>query len=292
MNIRGVYTALVTPFRDGQIDYPAMQKLLEAQAANGVKGVIPLGTTGESPTLSMDEHIRLIDFVCRTVGGRMQVIAGTGANATEEAIELTCEAKKSGAHATLQVTPYYNRPSQEGIYRHMSAIAEQGGLPIMLYNIPGRTGTSLELSTVERMVKTLPIVAIKEAAGSVERVSGLKLLCPNLSVVSGDDGLTLPMLSLGADGVVSVASNILPAEMVRMVESALSGDFKTALSLHHKLYDLFKHLFIETNPVPVKTALAAMGWMEEEFRLPLCSMSEPNRAILMKTLVALRLVQP
>lgn len=290
MIIQGVYSALVTPFANGSVDFTALGNMIEFQLANGIAGFVPVGTTGESPTLTTQEHISVIDFVCRKVDKRALVIAGTGANATQEAIELTKAAKNSGADATLQVTPYYNRPSQEGIFRHMAAIAEEGGLPLFLYNIPGRTGATLELQTVKRIFEAAPTVGIKEAAGSVERVSALKQICPQLAVVSGDDGLTLPMLSVGACGVISVASNVVPREMTDMVNAALKGDFQTALAIHNRLWDLFKHLFIETNPVPVKAALADMKQIFEEYRLPLCAMSDTNRATLRATLQELTLI--
>lgn len=290
MRIRGVYTAMITPFRDGAVDYPALEALIEWQIKEGVDGLVPVGTTGESPTLEMEEHIKVIDFVCQKVNGRVQVIAGTGGNATQEAIELTQSAKKSGADATLQVTPYYNKPSQEGIYRHMGEISEKGGLPIILYNVPGRTGAHLELATVERIARNFSTAAIKEAAGSVDRVSALRQVCPELPVLSGDDGLTLPMIVLGATGVISVASNIVPRLMCELVDTALEGQLTASRALHDRLYDLFKHLFIETNPVPVKAAAADMKLIAEEYRLPLCPMSESNRAVLRKTLSALDLI--
>jgi len=256
--------------------------LVEFQIQGNVAGIVPVGTTGESPTLSCKEHLKVIETVIEVANGRCQIIAGTGANSTEEAIELTIEAKKLGADATLQVSPYYNKPTQEGLYRHFSVIADKVGLPVMLYNVPGRSGVTIAETTVARLAKNPRIVAIKEAAGSVDRVSAILDLC-DIAVLSGDDSLTLPMMSVGATGVVSVASNLIPAELTEMVESYANGNIAEALKLHQKYYGLFRDLFIETNPIPVKAAMAMTGLLHEEYRLPLCEMSEANREKLLAT---------
>ena len=283
MQLQGVHTALVTPFTNGELDYAKLRELVELQIAGGVDGIVPVGTTGESPTLTFDEHHKLIDEVIKTVDKRCAVIAGTGANSTAEAIELTKHAKAAGADASLQVTPYYNKPTQEGLYRHFSTIADETGLPIVLYNVPGRSGVPIAVDTVARLSKNTNIVAVKEAAGSAERVSQILDLC-DITVLSGDDALTLPMMAVGAKGVISVASNIIPAEMKAMVDAFAAGNAQKALELHLKYYCLFRDQFIETNPIPIKTALAMAGIINEEFRLPLCEISETNRAKLAASL--------
>ncbi|MDD3886360.1 MAG: 4-hydroxy-tetrahydrodipicolinate synthase [Victivallaceae bacterium] len=276
MKMQGVYTALVTPFRDGEVDWPALRTLVESQVSGHVAGIVPVGTTGESPTLNCAEHLKVIEVVVETVAGRCQVIAGTGANSTAEAIELTREAKHVGADATLQVTPYYNKPSQEGLYRHFSTVAEKGGLPVVLYNVPGRAGVPIAETTVARLAKNPMIAAIKEAAGSVDRVSQILDLC-DITVLSGDDSLALPMIAVGAKGVISVTSNIIPAEMSCFIDYALAGDFARALEFHKKYYCIFRDQFVETNPVPIKAALAMAGMMAEEYRLPLCELTPEHR---------------
>ena len=283
MLLQGVYTALVTPFNNGKIDWKAFETLLENQIAGKVAGVVPVGTTGESPTLSTEEHIQVIARTVEIINGRCQVIAGTGANSTEEAIHLTREAKAAGADATLQVTPYYNKPTQEGIYRHFTTIADQTGLPVVLYNVPGRAGVPIATETIARLASHPLMVAVKEAGGSVDRVSEILDLC-DITVLSGDDSLTLPMISVGAKGIISVASNLIPGELTAMVEAALAGDFKTAREAHRKYYPLFRNLFIESNPIPVKAAMGMTGAITPEYRLPLCEMSAPHAEILKKTL--------
>ena len=283
MEFKGVYTAMITPFREGAVDYAALKTQIEEQIAGKVAGIVPVGTTGESPTVSPEEHLKIIEFVVQTAAGRCQVIAGTGANSTEEAVYLTCEAKKIGADATLQVTPYYNKPTQEGIYRHFSTVADKCGLPVVLYNIPGRSGVGINVETIVRLRKNPMIAAVKEAAGSVDRVSEI-LSKVDIPVLCGDDSLTLPMISVGASGVISVASNLIPGDLSAMVGAALRGDVKSALVLHRKYYRLFKDLFIETNPIPIKAAMAMTGRCAEEYRLPLCEMSPGNRKILADTL--------
>lgn len=283
MLFQGVYTALVTPFKNGRIDWKAFETLLENQVAGKVAGVVPVGTTGESPTLSNEEHIQVIARTVEIINGRCQVIAGTGANSTEEAIYLTREAKAAGADASLQVTPYYNKPTQEGIYRHFTTIADQTGLPVVLYNVPGRAGVPIATDTIARLSAHPLMVAVKEAGGSVDRVSEILDLC-DITVLSGDDSLTLPMISVGAKGIISVASNLIPGELTAMVDAALAGDFKTALEAHRKYYPLFRNLFIESNPIPVKAAMGMTGAITPEYRLPLCEMSAPHAEVLKKTL--------
>ena len=283
MLLQGVYTALVTPFSNGKIDWKAFETLLENQIAGKVAGVVPVGTTGESPTLSTEEHIQVIARTVEIINGRCQVIAGTGANSTEEAIHLTREAKAAGADASLQVTPYYNKPTQEGIYRHFTTIADQTGLPVVLYNVPGRAGVPIATETIARLSSHPLMVAVKEAGGSVDRVSEILDLC-DITVLSGDDSLTLPMMSVGARGIISVASNLIPGELTAMVEAALAGDFKTAREAHRKYYPLFRNLFIESNPIPVKAAMGMTGAITPEYRLPLCEMSAPHAEVLKKTL--------
>lgn len=291
----GTHTALVTPFtKDGQIDEPRLRQLIELQIAAGIDGLVPCGTTGESPTLSHEEHNHVIELVVRFAAGRCKVIAGTGSNATDEAIFMTQHAKKVGADATLQVAPYYNKPPQAGLYAHFRAIAEEGGLPVIIYNIPGRCGVDVSNDTIANLRRDLPqrIVGLKEATGVVDRVSQLRgMVDRDFCIVSGDDSLTLPMMSVGAVGVISVASNVVPREVTEMTHAALKGDFERAGRIHAKLFPIFKDLFIETNPIPVKAALAMMGVIEEKYRLPLVPMSDMNRAQLRRTLQALGLVQ-
>jgi 4-hydroxy-tetrahydrodipicolinate synthase len=283
---RGTFTALVTPFRDGGIDTSAFEKLIEAQIAAGITGVVAVGTTGESPTLSHEEREQVIRLAVAIANKRGQVLAGTGSNATHHAVADTKAAEKLGVDGALLVAPYYNKPSQEGLFRHFKTIADATSLPIMLYNIPGRCGVDIAPDTVARLAKECGnIVSIKEASGSVERVSELRARLPgSFTILSGDDSLTLPFMSVGAVGVVSVASNLFPAEICALVHAYQSGDAKSAENLHRKLFPLFKDLFIEPNPVPVKTALGWRGAMSGECRLPLCEMSEANQARLRKSL--------
>jgi 4-hydroxy-tetrahydrodipicolinate synthase len=283
---RGTFTALVTPFRDGGIDTSAFEKLIEAQIAAGITGIVAVGTTGESPTLSHEEREQVIRLAVATANKRGQVLAGTGSNATHHAVTDTKAAEKLGADGALLVAPYYNKPSQEGLFRHFKTIADATSLPIMLYNIPGRCGVDIAPDTVARLAKECRnIVSIKEASGSVERVSELRARLPeSFTILSGDDSLTLPFMSVGAVGVVSVASNLFPAEICALVHAYQSGGVKSAENLHRKLFPLFKDLFIEPNPVPVKTALGWRGAMSGECRLPLCEMSEANQARLRKSL--------
>ena len=283
MEFKGVYTALITPFRNGAVDYDALTALVEKQIAGKVAGIVPVGTTGESPTVSPEEHLKIIEAVVKSAAGRCQVVAGTGANSTEEAVYLTNEAKAIGADATLQVTPYYNKPTQEGLYRHFSTVADKCQLPVVLYNIPGRSGVPINVETIVRLAANPMIQAVKEAAGSVDRVSEI-LEKVETSVLCGDDSLTVPMISVGAKGVISVASNLIPGELSAMVGAALAGDFAAALALHRKYYRIFKDLFIETNPIPIKAAMAMAGHCAEEYRLPLCEMASANRQKLEESL--------
>src|SRR5215469_1462073 len=283
---RGTFTALVTPFRDGGIDVAAFEKLIESQIAAGISGIVAVGTTGESPTLSHEERQELIRLAVATAKKRCQVLAGTGSNATQHAVADTKMAEKLGADGALLVAPYYNKPSQEGLFRHFKAIADATSLPILLYNIPGRCGVDIGPDTVVRLAKECRnIVSIKEASGSVERVSELRARLPeSFTVLSGDDSLTLPFMSVGAVGVVSVASNLFPAEVCSLVRAYECGDTKLAFNLHRKMFSLFKDLFIEPNPVPVKAALGWRGAMSGEVRLPLCEMTEANQVRLRRTL--------
>jgi 4-hydroxy-tetrahydrodipicolinate synthase len=283
---RGTFTALVTPFRNGDIDFSALEKLIETQIAAGISGVVAVGTTGESPTLSHEEREKVIEVVVKVAKGRCTVLAGTGSYSTREAIEATNRAAKLGADGALLVAPYYNKPSQEGLFRHFKSIAESAAFPIVLYNIPGRCSVDIATDTVVRLEESCRnIVAIKEASGSVERVSELRRRLPDeFTILSGDDSLTLPFMAVGAAGVVSVASNLLPTEVSSLVRAFESGETKTAEKLHRQLFPLFKDLFLEPNPVPVKTALGWRGAMSGEVRLPLCEMSEANQARLRKTL--------
>jgi 4-hydroxy-tetrahydrodipicolinate synthase len=291
----GAYTALVTPFaKNGAVDENQLRELVEIQIHGGMDGIVPCGTTGESPTLNHEEHSRVIELVAKFVAGRCKVIAGTGSNSTDEAISLTQHAKKAGADASLQVSPYYNKPTQAGLYAHFRAIAEAGGLPIIIYNIPGRTGVDVSNDTMAKLHHDLPdkVIGVKESTGVVDRVSQLRqLLGRDFCILSGDDSLTLPMMAVGAQGCISVASNVVPREVADLVHSAMKGDFVRAGQIHAKLFPLFKDLFVETNPIPVKAALAMMGQIEEIYRLPLVSMAENNRIQLKKTLQKLGLVK-
>ena len=282
---------MVTPFaKDGSVDYGRLQAIVDEQVAGGVEGICAVGTTGESPTLDHAEHHKGIEKTIEFAQGKVKIIAGTGANSTAEAISLTKAAiAAGGSDATLQVTPYYNKPNAEGIYRHFMTIADLG-LPVVLYNVPGRSGKEIPLEVVARLAKHEKIVAIKEAAGSVDRVSAIKNLCPDFTVLSGDDGLALPMISVGAEGVISVASNVIPREMGDMVRAALAGDFATARQVHAKFYPLFHDLFIDTNPVMVKEAMWLMGRLERVFRLPLCETTEKNLETMRQTLTKLGLI--
>ncbi|MBA3963065.1 MAG: 4-hydroxy-tetrahydrodipicolinate synthase [Chthoniobacterales bacterium] len=287
---RGTYTALVTPFQNDAIDIDALERLIETQVAGGVSGVVPVGTTGESPTLSHDERHQVIELAVKFSRKRCQVIAGTGSNSTRDAIAHTQEAEALGVDGALLVAPYYNKPSQEGLFRHFQAIAQATKLPLMLYNIPGRCAVDIAADTVVRLTQTCKnIVSIKEASGSVDRVGELVARVPEgFTVLSGDDSLTLAFLAVGAAGVVSVASNLFPAEISQLVRAFQEGDLEQAQKLHRRFLPLFRDLFIEPNPVPAKTALQWRGAMTAECRLPLVEMSRANEERLRKTIDALR----
>ena len=283
---RGTFTALVTPFRNGGIDVSAYERLIETQIAAGITGIVAVGTTGESPTLSPEEREQVIRLAVTRAKKRCIVLAGTGSNSTHHAVADTKTAEKLGADGALLVAPYYNKPSQEGLFRHFKTIANTTSLPIMLYNIPGRCGVDIGPDTVARLAtECRNIVSIKEASGSVERVSELRARLPEaFTILSGDDSLTLPFMSVGAVGVVSVASNLFPAEICALVRAFESGDVTQGEKLHCKLFPLFKALFIEPNPVPIKTALNWRGAISGECRLPLCEMTDANQVRLRKTL--------
>ena len=282
----GTYTAIVTPFKNGRLDETAYERLIDFQVKGGVDGIVPAGTTGESATLTYEEHIAVIEKTVEYARGRVKIMAGTGGNSTAEAIYLTRAAEAAGADASLQVSPYYNKPTQPGLYEHFKAIARATKLPIILYSVPSRTAVEIGVDTVRRLAKDCAnIVGIKESGGSVDRVSQLRAATgPKFIILSGDDSLTLPFMSVSAQGVVSVASNVIPREVSQMVNLFRSGKAAAALRLHGKYFPLFKDLFIETNPGPVKAALAMMGKISEDYRLPLVRMNAKNRAVLRATM--------
>jgi len=277
--------AVVTPFRDGQVDYSALDILVERQIAGGQQAIVPCGSTGESATLTHDEHAEVIKAVVAKAAGRVPVIAGTGSNATAEAIDLTRAAEAAGADGALLISPYYNKPTQDGIYEHYRAVAEAVGIPLITYNIPGRTGSTIETNTLLRLSEIENIVAVKDATGSLDRVMDIVAACgENLAVLSGDDPLTLPMISLGAVGLISTTANVAPREIAELTELALAGKTSEASALHYRLLPLMRSLFLETNPIPVKAAVAALGLCEDELRLPLMTMTAENRAVLIQAM--------
>ncbi len=281
----GSIVALVTPFKDGKVDEPKLRQLVEFHINNGTSGIVPCGTTGESATLSMEEHGRVIDIVIEAVRKRIPVIAGTGSNNTIEAIELTKHAEKAGADAALLLSPYYNKPTQRGLYFHYKAVAEAVKIPIIPYNIQSRTAVNIEPETFVKLAAIKNIVGVKESSGNLEQMARIKLLCgENFDLISGDDGLTLPVLSIGGTGVISVVANIVPREVADMVAAFKKGDIKKAQELHYKLLPLIKAIFLETNPIPVKTAMGLLGMVEPELRLPLCHMSDDNLSKLVAAL--------
>jgi 4-hydroxy-tetrahydrodipicolinate synthase len=292
--LTGTYTAIVTPFRNGKLDLAALRNLIERQVKAGVDGIVPVGTTGESPTLNYEEHIEVIAQSVKAAAGRIQVMAGTGGNSTSEAVYLTAEAEKVGADSMLQVAPYYNKPTQEGLYQHFLEVTRATKLPMILYSIPSRCGVEIAVETVRRLASVTPrVVGIKEAGGTPDRVSQLRAaLGRRFSIFCGDDSMTLPFMAVGAHGVVSVASNIIPKQVAQMARACAAGDFATALKWHDRFYPVFKDLFVETNPVPIKAALAMLGQIEEEYRLPLVPMSPANRAILKATLIRCGILKP
>ena len=274
---KGSIVAIVTPFKNGQVDENAYRKLIEFQIENGTSAIVPCGTTGESATLDVNEHARVIDIAVAAVNKRVPVIAGTGGNSTREAIELSKHAKEVGADATLQVTPYYNKPTQEGLFRHYEAILKEVPLPQVLYNVPGRTSVNLLPETVARLAKFPEIVAIKEASGDVGQMAEvIRMAGENITLLSGDDNLTLPVLAIGGKGVVSVVANIVPAHTANLVKAWAEGNVEEAKTLFYKLLPLCKAMFFETNPIPVKTSAALMGLIGDEMRLPMCPMGSAN----------------
>jgi 4-hydroxy-tetrahydrodipicolinate synthase len=280
----GAMTALITPFRDGQVDFETLDELIEFQIEGGIDGIVPVGTTGECPTLSHDEHKKVIERVVKTVAGQVPVIAGAGSNSTAEAIELAAFSKKIGADATLQVDPYYNKPTQEGFYQHFKAIAEEVDLPIVLYDIPARCGAGMTVDTIVRLSEIENIVGIKDATGQMDHVSEIATRC-NMTILSGDDSMTLPIAAVGGKGVISVVSNVAPADVKALTDSILESDFTTALKWHKKLYALSRGMLsLATNPIPVKAAMAMLNLCGEEMRLPLVPMEESKKALLRKTL--------
>lgn len=291
MKLSGTITAMITPFdAKGEVDYGKLKAIVEEQVAAGVEGICAVGTTGESPTLSHEEHHKVIEKTIEFANGKVTIVAGTGANSTSEAISLTkAVIDAGGADASLQVTPYYNKPNAEGLYRHFMTVADLG-LPVILYNVPGRAGREIPLDVVARLASHPNIVAIKEAAGSVDRVSAIKNMLPDFTVLSGDDSLAVPMISVGAEGVISVASNVIPKEMGDMVRFAMAGDYVKAREYHNKYYKLFRDLFIDVNPVMVKEALALMGKIDRVFRLPLCETTDGNLERMKATLAGVGLI--
>ena len=280
----GAMVALITPFQDGEIDFQTLDELIDFQLNNGIDAIVPVGTTGESPTLSHDEHKQLIERIVQIVDGQVPVIAGAGSNSTAEAIELTAFAKKIGTDATLQVTPYYNKPTQEGFYQHFKAIAEEVDLPVVLYNIPGRCGAGMIPDTIARLAEVENIVAIKEATGSLDQASEIALQC-DITIISGDDSLTLPLASVGGKGVISVAANIVPADVKAMTDLILEGDLASARQWHNKLFTLCKNMLtLATNPIPIKAAMAMLNMAPEELRLPMTPLEENKKAVLRQTL--------
>jgi 4-hydroxy-tetrahydrodipicolinate synthase len=288
----GIITALITPFRNDTVDETALRALVDEQIKQGVDGLVPVGTTGESPTLSFEEHVRVIQIVVEAARKRVPVIAGTGSNATREAIELSQEARRVGADGLLQVTPYYNRPTQDGLYRHFKAVVDAVPLPTVLYNVPGRTACDLLPETIARLCELPAIVGVKEATGSAQRAAQvLARVGDRLVVLSGDDATAFPLFALGARGCISVVSNVAPAAMSAMWDAAAAGDWKKARDLHYKLFALSEGLFVEPNPAPAKAALAMMGQISDELRPPLYPMTAANRGKLREILAALELVK-
>jgi len=273
---KGAFVALATPFKNGKVDEKSFRSLVEFQIKKGIDGIVPCGCTGEAATLNTSEQKRLIKITVETVAKRVPVIAGTGSNCTSEAVDLTVAAKKAGCDGALVITPYYNKPTPEGQYRHYKAVAKAASIPIMLYNVPSRTGVSLLPQTVARLFKVDNIVAIKEAGGSIQQVANILSLC-DITVLSGDDSMTLPFMSVGAVGVVSVAANIIPDRVQALTQSYLDGNYDKSRKIHYEILELCRTLFIETNPIPVKTALSLMKMMGEEWRMPLCEMTREDR---------------
>jgi 4-hydroxy-tetrahydrodipicolinate synthase len=287
----GAFTAIVTPFKNGQVDEKAFKNLIRFGMDGGVNGFVPCGTTGESPTLSHEEHNRVVEMTVKEVSGQAKVIAGTGSNSTAEAISLTRHAKQVGVDAALLVSPYYNKPTQEGLYNHFKAIAEAVDIPLVLYNIQGRTAVNIENSTMEKLSRIPNIVGVKEASGSILQMSEVIRLCgSDFDVLSGDDQMTFPLMALGGKGVISVVTNIIPDRMSDLVRSMLAGDVDKARTIHFEIYELCQTMFVETNPIPIKAALSLMGKIEPEFRLPLCMPSAANLEKVRTTLAKFNLI--
>jgi len=286
LQLQGAMTALVTPMCDGEVDCDRLRANVAFQIEHGIDGLVPVGTTGESPTLSHEEHDKVIDTVVEAAGGKVPVVAGTGSNATSEAVRLTKHAKEVGADASLQVAPYYNKPTQEGLYRHFMTIADAADMPMVLYNIPGRCGVAMSAQTIARLAAHPNIIAVKEATGSLDMASEIAHLCDpeKFTILSGDDSLTLPLAAVGGKGVISVLSNLLPDKVKALADAALAGDLARAQKLHLSLFPIFKGMFIETNPIPIKTAMRLCGMDTGELRLPMCAMSDDNTAA-METLL-------
>jgi 4-hydroxy-tetrahydrodipicolinate synthase len=284
---QGSLVAMVTPFHDGRVDEGKLRELVEFHISHGTDGLVPCGTTGEDPTLSHEEHERVIEIVIEQARGRIPVIAGTGSNSTAATIDKTRHAARAGAAGALVVTPYYNKPTQQGLYEHYRAIAEATpDLPLIIYNIQGRTAVNMETETLARLAKIPNIVGVKEASGSLDQMTAVILACgPEFTVLSGDDNLTLPLMAVGGRGVISVVGNFLAREVADVTHAALEGDWKRARDLHLKLYPVCKAMFIETNPIPVKEAMAMLGMIRAEWRLPMCPMSPANREKLRQALV-------
>ncbi len=280
----GAMTALVTPFKGGKVDYEALGRLVESQAAAGIDTVVPCGTTGEACTLSHSEHKEVVRFTVKAAAGRMKVLAGTGSNSTTEAVELTRDAAEAGADGVLQVSPYYNKPTQDGQYLHFKAVGESGGLPIVLYSIPSRCGVEIAVPTLARLAELPFVVGLKEAGGSVDRVSSIVAAVPKLDVVSGDDSLTVPMMSVGAKGVISVISNLIPGDVKKLVEAVRAGDYETARKLHYRMLPIVRLLFVENNPGGIKAAMELAGLICGELRMPMCPMQKENIARMEKAL--------
>jgi 4-hydroxy-tetrahydrodipicolinate synthase len=281
--LKGSFVAIVTPFKNGEVDYEKLKGLVEYHIENGTDGIVPCGTTGESPTLSHAEHNKVVDTVVETVAGRIKVIAGAGSNSTREALRLTRHAKDAGADAVLSITPYYNKPTPQGLTDHFLYIAGQVDIPMVMYNVPGRTGVKMLPDTIAKLAEHPNIVGIKEACGSVEQVCEILSRC-DITVLSGDDSLTFPMMAVGGKGVISVAANIIPNAMSEMVNQFLEGNIDETKQIHYKYWKLFKDLFVETNPIPIKTAMDMMGMLDFEMRLPMCRMQKANVEILRQTL--------
>ena len=288
---QGAFTAIVTPFKDGQVDEAAYNELIRFNIDGGVSGIVPCGTTGESPTLSHEEHNRVVEITVKEVAGQVKVIAGTGSNSTQEAIALTKHAQEVGADAALMVSPYYNKPSQEGLYEHFKAVAEAVDIPILPYNIQGRTAVNIANETMRRLSQIPNIVGVKEASGNILQMSEVVRLCgPDFSVLSGDDQMTFPLMCLGGKGVISVVTNLAPSKMSALTKHMLNGELEQARAIHFEIYELCQAMFLETNPIPVKSALGMMGKIKLEFRLPLCPLSATNQAKLKANLEKYELI--